>query len=391
MTNVEEYVRSWDGLHLLYRKSMPEGTPSAKVLLVHGFGEHSARYERVVERLTKQGTIVHTFDLRGHGYSGGPRADGLFEWFLQDIDFFYNKALAEDSDALPLYLYGHSMGGLLTIRYLQTRPAQRIAGAIIASPLLRLVGKKHPPLWKRLALRVGSPVLAEVLINSNVDPCSLASCRETTRRVFNDRLSLPFMTVRFANQMMTNCSAAMSQAGSLHYPIFMMHGDGDVVTCPNATVQFSECVGSTDVTLLIVKGGLHELHNDAEHEETMSLAADWLKKKTAEFEESGSDAAYEVLTASVAAGEDALNKAVEASLYGRAHKLMDQLYHGFWFDGKPMDFTTSVVVTVGFWWLLLLWAMFTQVEHHFVNFYKEAACYDMHTPTNVKRIEESPQ
>jgi len=91
----------------------------ADVVLIHGFGEHGGRFKNVAEYLSQNGYTIHVIDLRGHGYSGGPRADGKMAWMLRDLAMVHQKvALAKKSTNTPTFFYGHSMGGLLVLRYL---------------------------------------------------------------------------------------------------------------------------------------------------------------------------------------------------------------------------------------------------------------------------------
>lgn len=302
----EKYIASFDGLKLLYRKYGVESEitttdttteiailnkdddkkeiaarqqPSdqqprylGSICLIHGFGEHSLRFEHVCEYFVDLGFVVHTMDLRGHGYSGGGRADGKFDWILKDIGVLLQRA----DPNLPLYLYGHSMGGLAVLRYMQLHRHTPVCGAIIASPLLKLVGKKQPSWIKQKLLYYASDLLAEVFITSNVDPCGLTGIREEVTKVFHDPLSLPLMTIRFANEIMLTSDAVLSNPSKINTPILAIHGDRDLVTCPKTTIEFMQQVGSKDVNVHIVEGGLHELHNDHNQAHTVSVLGDWL-------------------------------------------------------------------------------------------------------------------
>jgi alpha-beta hydrolase superfamily lysophospholipase len=76
------YARSW----------APQGNPIAVILLVHGLGEHVARYDHVAAALTEKGYAMLGFDLRGHGKSGGPRGHPpTSEALLDDIAAFIHQ------------------------------------------------------------------------------------------------------------------------------------------------------------------------------------------------------------------------------------------------------------------------------------------------------------
>lgn len=277
--DVEEHIDGYDGLRLLYRRYSP--TPSsprvASVVLIHGFGEHGGRFSHVAAALVSQGCVVHTIDLRGHGYSGGPRADGKIAWMLEDIRIVHRRA----NENLPLFFYGHSMGGMLVIRYLQTYPNLPVAGAIITSPLLRLHSRIPLPSWKKWALGAAAPVFGEFLIGSNVDPCSLSSDAQEIDKVFNDRLALPFMTVRFAHEMLVAADAALAGAPEFAYPVILVHGENDTITDPGASAEFAAMVERAHAQAHIIPGGKHELHNDVQFQQLQDLVFAWVADRLA--------------------------------------------------------------------------------------------------------------
>lgn len=104
-------------------------------------------------------------------------ADGEFDWILKDVGVLLGRA----DPRLPLYLYGHSMGGMAALRYIQLHPHTRIDGAIITSPLLTLV--KPIPWLKRMLLELVHGTMGEFLISSGIDPCSLSSIPEEVTKV----------------------------------------------------------------------------------------------------------------------------------------------------------------------------------------------------------------
>ncbi len=86
--------------------------------MIHGFNEHSGRYARLAGDLNAQGYAVYSMDLRGHGKSAGPRAwINSFEEYLDDVQIYYSTELQSSRPGKPVFLLGHSMGGLILARY----------------------------------------------------------------------------------------------------------------------------------------------------------------------------------------------------------------------------------------------------------------------------------
>src|SRR5687768_10683451 len=107
------------GLHLYYR-AWESNQPRAALLVVHGLSDHSGRYEYFGHRMAGSGISVYSFDLRGHGLSEGRRGHAdRFEVLLQDVDGFRREVDTITGGTLPLFLLGHSMGGLIALRYIE--------------------------------------------------------------------------------------------------------------------------------------------------------------------------------------------------------------------------------------------------------------------------------
>lgn len=114
MTHATSTLAGAGGGQIFWQSWTPEETPArGVVVVVHGFGEHSNRYEHVAERLVAEGHVTYALDHRGHGRSDGTRAviDRLAD-AVSDIDQLV--VLAGDAHpGLPVFMLGHSMGGLL--------------------------------------------------------------------------------------------------------------------------------------------------------------------------------------------------------------------------------------------------------------------------------------
>lgn len=148
----------------------PDAKSKAVVVLLHGLGEHIARYSVVAEVLVKAGFAVMGFDLRGHGRSGGRRGHTpSYEALLDDIDILLSR-VADRYPRRPVFLYGHSLGGALAINYVLRR-SPRIQGVIATAPWLRAV-VEAPPLKAMLA-RMLEPILPTYTESWAQEPAAL--------------------------------------------------------------------------------------------------------------------------------------------------------------------------------------------------------------------------
>ena len=105
-----------DGLTLFTRTFLPDAPAPAAVVIVHGYAEHSGRYEALAETLVSEGYAVYALDHRGHGQSGGKRASvRVFREYVDDLARFIDR-VRETRPEPPRFLFGHSMGGLIALQ-----------------------------------------------------------------------------------------------------------------------------------------------------------------------------------------------------------------------------------------------------------------------------------
>ncbi|MCL4149696.1 UNVERIFIED_CONTAM: hypothetical protein GTU68_016451, partial [Idotea baltica] len=124
------------GRSIYFQVWQPDGPLRAVVLLAHGAGEHSNRYCHVAEFFTTNGFALMALDHNGHGKSEGTRGHVLaFEDYLQDLCVLQKKA-GEQFAGTPLFLLGHSLGGLIASRYLLEHQKDFV-GCVLSGPAIK--------------------------------------------------------------------------------------------------------------------------------------------------------------------------------------------------------------------------------------------------------------
>ncbi|SEI70094.1 Lysophospholipase, alpha-beta hydrolase superfamily [Deinococcus reticulitermitis] len=252
--------------------------PRGAVLLTHGFGEYAGRYvERyhgLIPQLVGAGFSVYSYDHRGHGTSRGRRGVVNLSELLTD-HFAAREALR--SLPVPLYAFGHSMGGLITAAG-AARDPRGLSGVILSSPAL-LIGAGEPPLLRRLA-----PLLARVAPGLPVTDLGTGglsrlahevSAYEADEQIYHGKV--PALT---ASSMLGLSDALWAEYSDWHLPTLVFHGDRDTVTDPQGSQRFFELIPAGDKTLRLFEGGYHELLNDEGREEVRALILDWLGERT---------------------------------------------------------------------------------------------------------------
>jgi alpha-beta hydrolase superfamily lysophospholipase len=242
----------------------------AAMLLVHGVAEHSGRYEHVGASLSERGIDVVSFDLRGHGRSGGRRGHVEdFGHFLDDVE----DLLAERRGlGLPVVLMGHSMGGLISAAYaVSDRPAPDLL--VLSAPALAA----DVPGWQRLAAGALSRVLPTVSLPNDFDGALLSRDASVADAYRDDPLRVRRATTRLGNEIFTAMERTAAATGSgLGVPTYVLHGGADELVPPHASEPLA---AHPEVTRVVYDALRHECLNEPERDEVVADLADWLDER----------------------------------------------------------------------------------------------------------------
>ena len=323
---METTFLSHDGLRLLARHWSPKGEPKGlSVAIVHGVGEHSGRYDRLVEHLTSAGFHVHAFDLRGHGRSEGLRVHvNRWQDYRQDVAQ-YLKLVVEQTGGYPVFLYGHSLGVLIVLDYLiQTIPAVNLddpsahdrynshapsvptlhdainrdatknpirapspsnstgpsldllVGAILSGAPLQPVGVAQPLLV--LAARWLSSLWPTFRLPLRVDPSALSRDEKVVADYRQDPLVEWQGTSRWGAEALATLERVRAQVRAISCPLLILHGESDRVSRAAGSRELFQGVSSDDKQLRIHPDGAHEPHNDFGYQQVLADVEQWLEE-----------------------------------------------------------------------------------------------------------------
>ncbi len=247
----------------------------AALVVVHGYGEHAGRYRELAEAVGKAGVEAYLFDLRGHGRSEGSRGwVRRFEDYLDDLDRVVG--LARDA-GLPVFAFGHSLGGLILLRYAQE--GGEVEGAIVSAPYLRLAFA--PPAWKRWSARVLRVLAPRLPIPSGMRPKMLTRDEARRAAVHEDPLHFTIATAGWYFEAERAQKETFARAGRIRLPLLGLLPTADPVADPEATAAFWEAVRSEDRRLVRFEGCLHEVLNElpAERTRALDLVRDWIAER----------------------------------------------------------------------------------------------------------------
>ncbi|QDV25050.1 alpha/beta hydrolase [Aureliella helgolandensis] len=256
-SNQSKYVHRWD----------PEVPPKGCVLIVHGLGEHGARYHRLAEDWVAAEFAVVAFDQQGHGLS--PEARGCIQSYsslLDDIHAMYQWCQREYASVAPT-LFGHSMGGNLVLNY-ALREYPRPAGVISSSPMILAM---NPPsaAFERLA-RILLKCIPNYRLRSRVNPKHLMNSEVEQQAFREDRLFHAQLSLRLGAALIDSGRWSLEQAHTLSTPLLLTHGTADIRTCPEASQEFGRR-GGPWCRVEILKDRLHDPFRDNERDEVIAM------------------------------------------------------------------------------------------------------------------------
>lgn len=269
-------LKSAEGLCLQGYQWTPATAPRGVVIVAHGLRDHANRYARLVTALAAQGWVVQAQDMRGHGNSGGERQ--RFESIadlVADLDLGVQRARSTYPE-LPVFLFGHSLGGLISTTYVSQAGTQ-IRGVMLSGPLLVL---PESATWieKKIALLIAA-VAPGAHIQKIDDTLFLrepASRAQLSADPLVDHRSLPAASAR---AILGALESLPLKVGSITVPVLAMHGLADESAPIEGSRWLMNSVKSVDKTLLEVPLAKHDLVNEPEGLALSETMVKWIQKR----------------------------------------------------------------------------------------------------------------
>ena len=247
--------------------------PVAVILLIHGLGEHSGRYIEWARRFTSGGVAFRAFDLPGHGRSGGRRGTMPgFDKLFSIIDNLTGE-IRDEMPGVPLFLYGHSLGGGLALNYILNRKPV-IKGAVITSPWVKLT--EAPPKIKLLFASLAKKLLPGMTQPSGLKTRYLSHDPEVVKAYENDPLVHGMISAGLFASVTEAAAETLGHASEITIPLLLAHGRDDMITSPAGSMEVA--AAAPDALLKLWDGAYHELHNDMVKDEHFDFIMEWIDK-----------------------------------------------------------------------------------------------------------------
>jgi acylglycerol lipase len=245
----------------------------AVIILVHGLGEHIQRYLYWADLFKQEGIGFAGVDLPGHGRSEGRRGNIKNYTVLGEMFDILITSCKKTFPGVPIYLYGHSLGGGIVLDYL-IRRNPRIKGAIVTSPWLRL--SFEPAKIKLLMASVMKNILPGLIQPSGLNVSHISHDEKVVKEYNTDPLVHGKISVSLFHSAMSAAKYSLEHASELKVPTLIIHGADDLICSPEGSREFA---GKTSIAeLKIWDGGYHELHNEPFKEEIFKYIINWINK-----------------------------------------------------------------------------------------------------------------
>ena len=240
----EGFWHAFDGERLFWQSWEPSEGPSRGVVsLMHGYAEHSSRYDHVAAALCRAGYAVMAIDARGHGRSTGKRGYvDDFDDYVLDFDLL-KLHTADRWPDLPLFCLGHSNGGLIVLRY-ALRDPERVTGYLVTSPMCGMA--VEVPFHKSILAGIAAKVWPSLALPSGVKASDISHVERVCRKYADDPLVFSTATARWFVSARRAMANTYERAPEIEAPCLMLIAGSDELVDPRASEEVFHRMGSND-------------------------------------------------------------------------------------------------------------------------------------------------
>lgn len=269
----EGYFSSKDGTRLFWRSAAPDAAPTAMVAVVHGYGDHSGRYTRVMDDLAAAGLASLAVDYRGHGRADGARAD-CARWtdYLDDMEAFWAR-VRDAAQGLPTFVLAHSHGCLITTHWAAGHP-EGLTGVVLSAPYYKLA--LPVPALKLLGAKLIRGVFPGMRIGNELRPDLLSRDEAWQKETAADPLYLHITTPRWFFEHSAAQDRLAGLGASITQPVLMLAGGDDGIASMPAAKAFFDTIASKDKTWKSYPGFRHEVMNEVGREQVLGDISRWI-------------------------------------------------------------------------------------------------------------------
>jgi len=250
--------------------------PKAVIALVHGFGEHGGRYVPMAAAFKEKDIAVVSVDLHGHGHTEGKRGvSHTYNALMSDVNAIIDKTKSLYPD-VPLFLFGHSMGGGLVLNNVLRRRPEGLAGVISSAPLIKPADPF--PGFQRFMLRVMRKLMPNFTANAGLDSAGISTIQAEVDKYNNDPLVHGKMGAGLAIDVMAGGEWLLEYANVWYetVPLLLYHSKEDTLTDFSASEEFGRLAPGCEFYAYENVG--HEMHNDTSREDVFKMIDNFISR-----------------------------------------------------------------------------------------------------------------
>ena len=256
----ENYISLKHGNKIFIRSWLPKQKAKKCILVIHGLGEHSGRYEDFGLNLIKKNIGIYSFDLPGHGKSDGKKGHiKKFSEFLNATEQSLIHIRRNHLDC-PIILFGHSLGGLIALNFLIDRESREIESAIISSPWIKLA--IEVPKYLLNIQKVFKNIFPSLTLNNRINPSDLSKDHTIINKYINDRKVHDRISLKLYSEVMDSIKVVKEKSNKIKIKTLIYHGKNDRLISYLGSDEISKKISNTEFYLL--NNVFHEPHNDIE-------------------------------------------------------------------------------------------------------------------------------
>ncbi|GEM_PF-417544 len=274
----EGFFKTYDGLNLFYRFWLADSFRHP-VFVMHGLHEHSGRYDRIIQKLNLPDFSFFSFDQRGHGQSEGPQGYALgVDEYVKDMAYFW-EFVTKRYSSIPktnVIWYGHSFGGLWTVRYALSYP-EHVKAVLLSSPCFGI--RSWIYLVDHLIASL-SLLFPKAVMNSFVYRRLLSHDPEERRLHKEDKLIHNKIGLLLLKDALKIMPETVRQAAQFKKPLMVLVSGKEYVVLKRRTIKFFENAGSQDKVQHIFPEHYHELHREKDWQKPLGLMRDFLLRQS---------------------------------------------------------------------------------------------------------------
>lgn len=273
MTTKEFNWTTSDNLKI-YAKEWKVEFPKAVIALVHGLGEHCNRYNHMAEYFAQHNIAMVGYDRRGHGQSEGKRGHTPnYEALLVEVDDLL-KVTKERYPVTPIFLYGHSMGGNILLKYLIDRNPQ-VKGAISSAAFIEF--PSAPPAILIFIGKIMRKIYPAFTQSNGLNAENVSRDKAVVEKYKADPLVHDKLTSATGMGMIETAKELETFSGKINIPTLLMHGNDDKMTGYMGSKNFAHRVNG-NLTYKEWENAYHEIHNEPNQKEVFDFTINWMRK-----------------------------------------------------------------------------------------------------------------